>query len=142
MALGSFGRRNPRGAHALSGLGARWTRCRAARQRHGARLQQGTAGREAALYERRYLFRSESNISAWRSWAFVIIRAAIEVLGGRLEHVVRTRMFVTSIGRFDEIGRAHGEVFGAIRLATSMVEVWWLVGEPAVVEIAADAVVG
>jgi hypothetical protein len=62
--------------------------------------------------------------------------------GGRLEHVVRTRMFVTNIGRFDEIGRAHGEVFSAIRLATSMVEVWRLVDEPAVVEIEADAVVG
>jgi enamine deaminase RidA (YjgF/YER057c/UK114 family) len=74
--------------------------------------------------------------------ALVIIRAAIEVLGGRLEHVVRTRMFVTDIGRFDEIGRAHGEVFGAIRPATSMVEVSRLVDEAAVVEIEADAVVG
>jgi enamine deaminase RidA (YjgF/YER057c/UK114 family) len=74
--------------------------------------------------------------------ALVIIRTAIEALGGRLEHVVRTRMFVTDIGRFNEIGRAHGEVFGAIRPATSLVEVSRLVDEAAVVEIEADAVVG
>jgi len=74
--------------------------------------------------------------------ALIIIRAAIEALGGRLEHVVRTRMFVTDIGRFDEIGLAHGEVFGAIRPATSMVEVSRLVDQAAVVEIEADAVVG
>jgi hypothetical protein len=51
-------------------------------------------------------------------------------------------MFVTDIGRLDEIGRAHGEVLGAIRLATSMVEVSRLVDEAAVVEIDADAVAG
>ncbi len=73
--------------------------------------------------------------------ALVIIRAAVEALGGRLEHVVWTRMFVTDIGRFDEIGRAHGEVFGAIRPATSMVEVSRLVDAAALVEIEADAVV-
>ena len=73
--------------------------------------------------------------------ALAIIRAAVEALGGRLEHVVRTRMFVTDIGTFDEVGRAHGEVFGAIRPATSMVEVSRLVDEAALVEIEADAVV-
>ena len=73
--------------------------------------------------------------------ALVIIRAAIEALGGRLEHVVRTRMFVTDIGSFDEVGRAHGEAFGAIRPATSMVEVSRLVDQAALIEIEADAVV-
>jgi enamine deaminase RidA (YjgF/YER057c/UK114 family) len=73
--------------------------------------------------------------------ALAIIRAAVEALGGRLEHVVRTRMFVTDIASFGEVGRAHGEVFGRIRPATSMVEVSRLVDEAALVEIEADAVV-
>ena len=72
--------------------------------------------------------------------ALAIIAAAIEALGGGVEHVVRTRMFVTDIATFDEVGRAHGEVFGAIRPATSMVEVSRLV-DGALVEIEADAIV-
>jgi len=72
--------------------------------------------------------------------ALAIIAGAIEALGGRLEHVVRTRIFVTDIDMLEEIGRVHGEMFGAIRPATSMVEVSRLVGE-AVVEIEADAVI-
>lgn len=73
--------------------------------------------------------------------ALAIIRAAVEALGGRVEHVVRTRMFVTDIATFDDVGRAHGEVFGVIRPATSMVEVSRLVDAAALVEIEADAVV-
>jgi enamine deaminase RidA (YjgF/YER057c/UK114 family) len=73
--------------------------------------------------------------------ALAIIRAALEALGGRLEDVVRTRMFVTDITSFDEVGQVHGEVFGAIRPATSMVEVSRLVDEAALIEIEADAVV-
>jgi len=72
--------------------------------------------------------------------ALAIIRAAIEALGGRMEDVVRTRMFVTDIAAFDEVGRAHGEVFRDIRPATSMVEVSKLV-DGALVEIEADAIV-
>ena len=72
--------------------------------------------------------------------ALAIIRAAVEALGGRLEDVVRTRMFVTDIAAFDEVGRAHGEVFGVIRPATSMVEVSKLV-DGALIEIEADAIV-
>jgi len=72
--------------------------------------------------------------------ALAIIRAAIEALGGRMEDVVRTRMFVTDMGAFDEVGRAHGEVFRDIRPATSMVEVSKLV-DGALVEIEADAIV-
>jgi enamine deaminase RidA (YjgF/YER057c/UK114 family) len=72
--------------------------------------------------------------------ALAIIRAAIEALGGRLEHVVRTRMFVTDISRWEEVGAVHGEVFGAIRPATTMVEVAKLIDGAALVEIEADAI--
>jgi len=69
------------------------------------------------------------------------VERALASLGARLEHVVRTRMFVTDIARWQEIGRAHGEAFGAIRPATSMVEVSKLIDPAMLVEIEADAVV-
>ena len=81
-----------------------------------------------------------STIGGQARRALAIIRAAIEALGGRMEDVVRTRMFVTDIAAFDEVGRAHGEVFRDIRPATSMVEVSKLV-DGALVEIVADAIV-
>jgi enamine deaminase RidA (YjgF/YER057c/UK114 family) len=74
--------------------------------------------------------------------ALAIIRAAIEALGGRLEDVVRTRMFVTDISQWEEVGAVHGEVFGAIRPATTMVEVARLIDDAALVEIEVDAIVG
>lgn len=67
--------------------------------------------------------------------------AALEEVGAGPEHVVRTRMFVTDISRWEEVGRAHGEVFGNVRPATSMVEVSRLVEAALLVEIEADAVV-
>ena len=74
--------------------------------------------------------------------ALTIIRAAIEALGGRLEDVVRTRMFVTDISKWEEIGAEHGAMFGAIRPATTMVQVARLIDDAALVEIEADAIVG
>jgi len=72
--------------------------------------------------------------------ALEIIRAALEALGGRLEHVIRTRMFVTDISRWEEVAAAHGKVFGEIRPATTMVEVARLIDAEAQIEIEADAI--
>ena len=74
--------------------------------------------------------------------ALAIIQAAIEALGGRLEDVVRTRLFVTDISKWEEVGAAHGALFGTIRPATTMVEIAKLIDDAAFVEIEADAIVG
>jgi enamine deaminase RidA (YjgF/YER057c/UK114 family) len=69
------------------------------------------------------------------------IAAALTRAGARLEDVVRTRIFVTDIGQWEAIGRAHGEVFGQIRPATAMLEVSRLIDPAMVVEIEAEAYV-
>ena len=70
-----------------------------------------------------------------------VIRSALEQAGGGLQHVIRTRMFVTDIERWSEIARAHQEAFGDIAPATSMVEVTRLIDPAMLVEIEADAIV-
>jgi isochorismate pyruvate lyase len=69
-----------------------------------------------------------------------IIERAVQSLGAKRESIIRTRMFVTDIKRWEEFGRAHGEFFDGCPPATTMVEVKALIGEGMLIEIEADAV--
>lgn len=70
-----------------------------------------------------------------------IIKEAIEKAGGKIEDVVRTRMFVTDIRQWVAIGKAHGEVFRDIKPATTMVEVSALIEPDMLIEIEATAII-
>ena len=69
------------------------------------------------------------------------IQAALEQAGASLHHVVRTRIYVTDISQWQAVGRAHGEFFGAIRPAATLVQVSALIDPALLVEIEAEAVV-
>jgi len=66
---------------------------------------------------------------------------ALERVGARLEHVVRTRLYVTNVDDWEKVGRAHSEFFGDVRPACTLVEVKRLVDPAMLVEIEAEAVV-
>ena len=70
------------------------------------------------------------------------IESALREAGAELTDVVRTRLFVTDIDRWEEIGNAHGEFFSTIRPAATMVEVSRLINPDHLVEIEVDAVIG
>ncbi len=71
-----------------------------------------------------------------------VIRNAIEELGGSVEDVVRTRVYITDISRWEEAGRAHGEMFGEIQPASAFVGVSELLHPELMIEIEATAVLG
>ncbi|MFN2194739.1 MAG: RidA family protein [Anaerolineales bacterium] len=74
-------------------------------------------------------------------YIFTKIERALLEAGARLEDVVRTRMYVTDIKRWEEVARAHGEVFGEIRPASTLVEVSALVSPELLVEIEVTAII-
>ena len=80
---------------------------------------------------------------AYEQTRFILkkIAAALMEVGANMSDVTRTRMFVTDISRWEEIGKAHGEVFSEIRPAATMVEVRRLVNPDHLIEVEVDAVI-
>jgi enamine deaminase RidA (YjgF/YER057c/UK114 family) len=80
---------------------------------------------------------------AYAQTVFIIqkIERALKAAGASLNDVVRTRVFVTDAGLWEEVGRAHGEYFSDIRPANTLVEISALIGEGYLVEIEMDAVI-
>jgi enamine deaminase RidA (YjgF/YER057c/UK114 family) len=74
--------------------------------------------------------------------ALNVIKEALEKAGSKIQDVVRTRIYVTDISQWEEIGKVHGEFFGEVRPALAMVEVSKLIDPALKVEIEADAYLG
>src|ERR1700730_16660505 len=70
-----------------------------------------------------------------------IICAALQALGGKIEHVIRTRIYVIDVTKWEDVAKVHGEIFRDVRPATSLVEVSKLIDDDALIEIEADAVI-
>ncbi len=97
------------------------------------------AGTTASDSEGRVI--GEGDGYAQMRYALEKIGRALREAGAEMRHVVRTRTFVTDISRWEEIGRAHGEVFREIRPASTMVEVRALIDPKMLVEVEVDAIV-
>jgi len=80
--------------------------------------------------------------NAYEQTKYIIqkVEKILAKVGAKLEDVVRTRMFVTDISRWEEYGRAHGEFFGEIKPATTMVEVSKLIDDGFLIEIEFEAI--
>lgn len=78
---------------------------------------------------------------AQAKFALEKIQKALNQAGASMKNVVRTRMFVTDISRWEDYGRAHGEFFGEIKPASTMVEVKSLISPDLLIEIEVDAVI-
>jgi len=87
--------------------------------------------------------RLQGGDSAYAQTRFILekIAAILDKAGAGMKDVVRTRMFVTDISRWEEFGKAHGEFFGEIRPCTTMVEVSKLIAPEYLIEIEATAII-
>ena len=81
------------------------------------------------------------DLASQTSEALRRIATALQEAGARLDHVVRTRIFITDISRWEEVAHVHGEIFTGIRPASTMVEVSSLIDPALLVEIEADAII-